>query len=218
MGFAMLRGMNLQVIVLAQMLLSASVAFAGDVHPSCELAKESVLSRSTTGVPQVSNLGGIRVKCRVPQRPFPTKPGEYRNGLRAETAAYDIGANGTKMFVPSEVNVVGGGFGPEPEPEWVDFYVHIPLDSKELDAEARKYLAKLEASMTPSQKGQLAEDVQKKALGNLRQVVDQNRTGHFKVECRILDGTRVMGVDIIELEVLFKGNFSNLAVPGSPPA
>jgi hypothetical protein len=112
--------------------------------------------------------------------------------------------------VPSEVHIGGGGgggFGPTPEPEWVDFDVLIPLDSKELDAEARRFLAKLEESMTLEQKGQLTEDAQKKALENLQQLVAQNRLGHFQLDCRVLDGSRVMGTDSVELEVLFKGRF-----------
>jgi hypothetical protein len=163
-------------------------------------------------------LGRIRITCRVPARPFPTKPGEIRNGLTAATTAYEISANGSRTSVPSKVYTVGGGFGPEPEPDWVDFDVHIPLDSEELDTEARKYLAKLEESLTPEQKAQFTEDARKKALENLREVVYQHRVGHFQVECRILDGSRVMGADIVELEVLFKGRFSDVGPRPSPPA
>jgi hypothetical protein len=36
-------------LILAQILLSASVTFASDIRPSCELAKESILSRSSKG-------------------------------------------------------------------------------------------------------------------------------------------------------------------------
>jgi hypothetical protein len=36
-------------------------------------------------------------------------------------------------------------------------------------------------------------------------------------EGRILDGHRVIGVDIVELEVLFKGRFSDFGSPASPP-
>lgn len=207
----------MRYIVLTQILLSASVAFASDVRPSCELAKESILGRTSSGLLQVSNLGDIRITCRVPQRPFPTKPGEFRNGLRAETTAYEISANGTKKLVPSEINVTGGGFGPDPEPEWVDFYVNIPLDSEQLDAEVRRCLANLERSMTPEQKGR-TEGVRKKSPENLRLLVHQHRIGHFQVECRVLDGTRVMGVDVVELEVLFKGKACDLGFPASPPA
>jgi hypothetical protein len=211
----------LRYIVLAQILLFGSVTLASNIRPSCELVRESILSRSSSGLAQVSNLGDIHITCRVPARPFPTKPGESRNGLRASTTAYEISANGSKKLVPSEVHYVGGGgggFGPDPEPEWVDFYVHIPLDSGELDAEARRYLAKLEESMTPEQKRQFTEDAQKKALERLRQLVYQHRVGHFQVDCGVLDGSRVMGADVVELEVLFKGRFSDVGLPASPPA
>jgi hypothetical protein len=210
----------LRYIILAQILLSASVTFASDIRPSCELAKETILSRSSSGLAQVSNLGSIRIRCRVPARPFPTKPGESRNGLRAATTAYEISANGSKKLVPSEVNYVGGGgggFGPDPEPEYVDFYVHIPLDSAEADAEARRYLAKLDAAMTPEQKKQITQDAWERGLARLQQLVYQHRVGHFQVDCRVLDGSRVMGADVVELEVLFKGHFSDVGLPGSHP-
>ena len=211
----------MRYIILAQILLSASVAFASDIRPSCELAKESILSRSSSRLAQVSNVGDIRIKCRVPARTFPTKPGETRNGLTAVTTTYEVAADGSKKLVPSEVHVFGGGgdgFGADPEPEYVDFYVHIPLDSEELDAEARRYLAKLEASMTPEQKAQFTEDARKKALENLRPLVYQHRVGHFQVDCRVLDGSRVMGSDIVEIEVVFKGRFSDIGLPAQPPA
>jgi len=208
-------------MVLSSILLFASVAFATDTLPSCELAKESVVSRSSSGLAQVSNLGGIRITCRVPARPFPTTPGgEPRYGLKAATTTYEISADGSKKLVPSEVQIVGGGgdgFGPNPEPEWVEFDVLIPLDSKELDAEARRYLAKLEASMTPEQKAQFTQLPQSKALENIRQLVVQNRVGHFQLDCRVLDGSRVLGAASVELEVLFKGRFSDVVLPGSPP-
>jgi hypothetical protein len=211
----------LRYITLAQILLFASVAFASDLRPSCELAKKSILSVSPSGLAQVSNVGDIQITCRIPARPFPTKPGETRKGLRAATTAYEITANGTKKLVPSEVHVVGGGgdgFGPNPEPEWVDFYVHIPLDSEELDAEVGRYLAKVEQSMTPEQKSQLKKDDWGRGLERLRELVYQHRVGHFQLDCRVLDGSRVMGSDVVELEVLFKGRFSDIGLPGSPPA
>ena len=207
--------------ILALLLLSASVTFAGDIRPSCELAKENILSRSSSGLARVSNIGVIRIRCRVPARPFPTKPGESRNGLTAATTAYEVSADGSKKLVPSEVHVFGGGgdgFVADSEPEYVDFYVQIPLDSEEADAEARRYLAKLLASMTPEQKAQLTGDAQKKALENLRPLVYQHRIGHFQVDCRVLDGSRVMGSDIVEIEVVFKGRFSEVGLPASPTA
>lgn len=211
----------MRYIVLIQMLLFGSVTFAKDIRPSCELLKESVLGRTSSGLAQVSNLGDIHVVCRIPARPFPSKPGESRNGLRAATTAYEISADGTKKPVPSEVHYVGGrggGFGADQEPEWVDFYVHIPLDSEELEAEARRSLAKFEESRTPEQKRQFTEDAKKKALEQLEQIVYQHRVGHFQVDCRILDGTRVMGSDVVELEVLYKGRFSDVRLPGFSPA
>ena len=207
-------------MMFSPILLFASVAFATDTRPSCELAKESIVSRSSSGVARVSNLGGIRITCHVPARPFPTKPGEGRDGLKASTTAYEISADGSKKLVPSEIHIVAGGgdgFGPNSEPEWVEFNVLIPLDAKELDAEARRYLAKLQESMTPEQRAQFKANPQEKALGNVRQLVYQNRVGHFELDCHVLDGSRVIGTDSVELEVLFKGRFSEVGLPGSPP-
>jgi hypothetical protein len=198
----------------AQVLLLSSVAFGGDKPASCELAGKSIVSRSSSGLAQVSNLGDIEIICRVPARPFPIKPGESRNGLRAATTAYKISPDGSKKSIPSEVHESGGGFGPDPEGEWVDFYVHIPLDSAERDAEARRYLAKIEKSMAPEQ---ITEEAHQRELERTRELVHQHRVGHFQVECRILDGDRVMGVGTVELEVVFKGRFSEAGPPASPP-
>jgi len=207
----------LRYILLAQILLFVSFVSASEIRPSCALAKESILGQSSSGLIQVSNLGTIRIRCRVPQRPFPTKPGEFRPGIRAETTAYEILANGTKTLAPSEVTLIGGGFRPDPELEWVDFYVKIPLESDQLDKEVRRYLAKLERAMTPEQKERFKELARKNARESLRLLVNQHRIGHFQVECRVLDGTRVMGRDVVEMEVLFKGHFSDIALAASPP-
>ena len=203
---------------MAQLLLLSSVALGSDKPVLCELASNSIVSRSSSGLAQVSNLGDIQITCRVPARPFPTEPGESRNGLRAATTAYKISPDGSKRLVPSEVHQTGGGgggFGPDPEPEWVDFYVDIPLESAERDAEARRYLAKLEKSMPLEQ---ITGDACQRALERAREVVNQHRAGHFQVECRILDDDRVMGVSVVELEVLFKGRFSDVGLLASPPA
>ena len=209
----------MRFIKLSPILLFASVAT--DTLPSCELAKENIVSRSSPGLAQVGNLGSISITCRVPARPFPTTPGgEPRSLLKVATTAYEISADGTKKLVPSEVHVVGGGgggFGPEPAPEWVEFDVLIPLDSEELDAEARRYLAKVEESMTPEQKAQVTQLPQNKALENIRQLVYQNRVGHFQLECHVLDGSRVMGTNSVEFEVLFKGRFSDVGLRGYAP-
>ena len=208
----------MRYMLTAQLLLLSSLAFGGDKPALCELASKSIVSRSSSGLASVSNLGDIRFTCRVPARPFPTKPGESRNGLRAATTAYKISPDGSKKLVPSEVHQSGGGggaFGPDPESESVDFYVHIPLETAERDAEARRYLAKLEKSMAPEQ---ITEEARQRALERTRDLVYQHRVGHFQVECRILDGDRVMGVGVVEFEVLFKGRFSDVGLPASPPA
>ena len=208
-------------MILSPILFFACVAFAADTHPSCELAKESVVSRSAKGFAQVSNLGGIHMTCHVPARPFPTTPGGVpRDGLKASTAAYQISADGSKKLVLSKVQIVasgGDGSGSNPEPEWVEFDVLIPLDSKELDAEARRYLTKFEGSMTPEQKAQFVQLPRNKALEHIRQLVYQNRVGHFRLDCHVLDGSSVMGTDSVEFEVLFKGRFSDVGLPGSAP-
>ena len=64
---------------------------------------------------------------------------------------------------------------------------------------------------------QITEEAHQRALERTRELVYQHRVGHFQVECRILDGDRVMGVGIVEVEVLFKGRFSDVGLPASPP-
>jgi hypothetical protein len=209
----------LRYMLLAQLLLLSSMAFGGDKPASCELASKGIVSRSSSGLAQVSNLGDIQITCRVTARPFPTEPGgEGRYMPRVATTAYKVSPDGGKRLVPSEVHQTGGGgggFGPDPEPEWVVFYVHIALESAEVDAEARRYLAKVEKSLVPEQ---ITEKAHQRAMERIREFVYQHRVGHFQVECHILDGDRVMGVGVVELEVLFKGRFSDVGLPAQPPA
>jgi hypothetical protein len=40
----------------------------------------------------------------------------------------------------------------------------------------------------------------------------------IKVDCGVLDGSRVMGADVVEFEVLFGGRFSDVGLPASLPA
>ena len=104
---------------LAQLLLLTSMAFSGDKPAVCELASKSIVSRSSSGLAQVSNLGDIEITCHVPARPFPTEPGQVRNGLRAATTAYQISPDGKKKSVLSEAHYSGGGgggFGPDRNP------------------------------------------------------------------------------------------------------
>lgn len=202
----------MKYILIGQLLVLSTLAFGGDKPASCELETKSIVSRSSSGIAQVSNLGEIQITCRVPARPFPTIPGEARYGLKVATTAYQIFPEGKKKRIPSKGYPMGlGDSGTE---EWVNFYVHIQLEPTERDDEARRYLAKLEESTEPEQ---LTEEARQKALERLREFVYQHRVGHFQVKCRILDGDRVMGIGVIELEVLFKGRFSDAGLPASPP-
>jgi hypothetical protein len=138
--------------------------------------------------------------------------------LKVATIASEISADGSKKPVPSEASPTGGGFGGDPEKESVIFYVHIPLEPTERDDEARKYLAKMLAEREKAWPSlQLTDEDRQRALERLREFVYQHRVGHFQIECRILDGDRLMGVGVIELEVLFKGRFSEIGLFASPP-
>lgn len=74
----------------------------------------------------------------------------------------------------------------------------------------------LSASMTPDQKRQITKDAWQRGLERLRPLVYQHRVGHFRVDCRVLDGSHVMGANVVELEVLFKGRSSEVGLPASP--
>jgi hypothetical protein len=125
---------------------------------------------------------------------------------------HQVLSDGSKKLVPSEAEQTGGGS--DTDSESIYFHVHIPLEPAERDAEATRYLAKLEKSM-PSQ--ETTEEVHQRALERVREFVYQHRIGHFQIECRILNGDRVMGVAVVELEVLFKGRFSDAGLYASPP-
>jgi|SRR5271166_4346847 len=208
---------NALIAQLLSPLFLSLMAWGAEKPATCELESKSIVSRSASGVAQVSNLGDIEVKCSVPARPFPTKPGESRNALRATTTSYKISADGSKELVVSEVNDVGGGF--DAQREWTIFFVHIPLESADLDTEARRYLAHMdnllakEKSMTPPPR---TEEAQQRALERLREFVYQHRVGHFLLECGVLDKDQVMGVGVVELEVFFKGRFSDVGLPAVP--
>src|ERR1700680_2506956 len=197
----------MKYMLMAQLLVLSSSAFGGDKPASCELESKNIVSHSPSGVAQVSNLGDIQVTCSVAARAFPTKPGEVRYGLRAATTAYKISPDGSQTLVPSEVHQSGGGsgtnpglVGTNPELEWVVFYVHIPLDAAERDAEFLRYLAKMEKLLAPQQ---ITKEDRQRALERAGDLVYQHRVGHFHLECRLLDGDRVIGVGVVELEVLF---------------
>lgn len=197
----------MRYLLTIQLLLLSSAAFASDQPASCELAGKSVISRSSSGLAQVSNLGDIQITCSVPGRPYSW--GDTRSPLKIATVAYQVLPDGSKKFVPSETIQSGNSYG---EVESVDFDFHIPLESAELDAEVNLIVAMMEKSI-PSE--QVTEKSHKRALESGRLLVGEHRVGHFQVKCRILDGDRVMGVGVVELEVLFKGRVSDLY--NSPP-
>jgi hypothetical protein len=187
-------------------LFLSTFALAEHGAASCEISTGSIVSKTTSGIAQVGNLGLIRFRCEVGARPFPSKPGSFRNGLKADATVYSVPAEGARKPVPAEVTVTGGGSSGKTE--WVDFYIHIPLEAAELDAEIRRHIANLEKSEAEAD---LPERIRRlknnpKALAAM---VTQNRAGHFQVECRVLDGETLIGAGSVDLEVLFTGHFSD---------
>ena len=185
------------------------MAFAGDKPALCELVGKSVVSRSASGLAQVSNMGDIQITCSAPARPYSW--GESRSPLKIATVAYQVLPDGSKKLVPSETNQTGGSHATEVESVFFDF--HIPLESAERDAEANRIVALVEKSM-PSE--QITEEFHQRALERIRDFVYQHRVGHFEVECRILDGDRVMGVAVVELKSYSRAASLTLAYGFSP--
>ena len=199
------------------LLLVSTLAFADQPPASCELSDKSVVSRSPSGVAQVSNLGLIDINCKVAARPRPSKPGVVQYGLKAQTTVYSISADGTRSLVPSEVNSHGGGSSGATE--WVDFYVNILLDPAERNAEIRRLLANLDRAMAdwhlPERDRQQIQERFRHLQANpeeLAEMVGQYRVGRFQVDCRVLDKDLVLGTGRVDVEVLFKGRFSDVAL------
>jgi hypothetical protein len=125
-------------------LLLSSVVFASDQQAPCVISDKSVLSRSRSGVPQVSNVREVEITCHAPLRPWPSnlKPGSTRLPLRVKALAYQIGKDGARTVVPSSSNQTGGGFcGPArtdcAHEEWLWWSLRIPIDPAEAIAELR---------------------------------------------------------------------------------
>ena len=194
--------LHLKYMLLAQMSLGQCVAFGGNKPVSCELENKSIASRSSSGVAQVSNLGNIEITCRVPARPFPTKPGESRNGLTVTTTVYEVSPKGSEKLVPSEA-LLGGG-GSTPDQEYCEFLLHIPLEPAAQDAEARRYLAKIENSM---QQEQISDETRRQWIERLKEVIYQHRVGVFRVECHVLDAKRIIGTGTVQLEYCLRAAF-----------
>ncbi len=204
--------MSLRSVLLAQAIL-ASAAFAADKPALCEFAKASIVSVSSSGLAQVSNLGNIEITCRVSGRPFPNKAGEYRHALKVATTAVELFPDGSKKVVPSEAQEFGGRSDDVMDIEWVTFNVRLPIESAERDEEARRLFAKLEEARPL----QLSDEARQQALKNITEnMIAQHRIGHFQLECRVMDEERVVSTGRVEMEVLFKGRISDVAFTESP--
>ena len=131
---------SLLVAVLASTCLPLLMAQPVEQPATCTLEPGSILGHSATGIPQVSNLGSIQIRCSIPSRPFPSKPGEFRNGLGAKAIAHEVDHAVSKQSVAAEAKPSGGGS--EDGREYVLFYVLIPLRPSDLDAEAHQFLTK----------------------------------------------------------------------------
>ena len=194
------------------LVLASALAFGDSGPASCQVSEKSVVSRSPSGIAQVSNLGLIGINCGVAARPWSRKPGTFRRALKAGVTVYEVSADNTRSEIPSEVNVSGGGSGDGKE--WVEFYVDIPLGPSERDAEVRRFLAGFEGWVDehPQDRQELDElvrDLRTADPQELAAVVSQYRVGNFRVDCRVLDDDRIIGMGGVDLEVLFKGHFAD---------
>jgi hypothetical protein len=143
----------------------------------------------------------------VPRRPFPSSS-KTQFGLRADAKVYELLPNGTQTSVPSGINLSGGG-GDE-KSEYVNFYVDIPMEPSERDAVIREYLAALGRSANDENSRHQADLLQKMDPEVFAHYFRQHRVGRFRVNCRVLDEGRVFAVGRVDLEVVFKGNLSDL--------
>ena len=193
-------------------LLMPPDAFAAEDRVLCLLEPSSIVSRSASGIAQVSNLGDIQIHCSVPAQPVSLKPGESLFDIGAKTAkAFLLLPGGDKKEVP--VEVIGRGGGNNREGAYVDFYLHPPLDSPEREAEARRAVARLDReiakdSSRPPEK--TTEEQQRLKVATISTMVFQHRAGRFHVECYLTQGERSVGTGEIDFEVLYKGQFSDV--------
>ncbi len=202
----------MKYLVYALILLLPCAAHAGEGSAECVIAEESVLSHTSAGLPQVSNVALIAVVCTIPERPFPTLPGTGRSGLRAASHTYWILPDGSERLVPSTASANGGSWGEGKES--VLFDLHVPLDPKDQDAEVIRYWQKNKDRMPSSLQAALT----KKAIReSLKQLIYQHRLGRFRVQCHVTDGTQILGVGSVEFEIVFRGRFSDIGPAVSPP-
>ncbi len=201
----------LSALLLAPLLMPVD-AFAAADGAVCLLEPSSIVSRSPSGIDQVSNVGDIQVRCSVPARPVSLKPGESLMALGAKTAsAFLLLPNGSMKEVPAEVKGAGGG--DDQTHAWVEFYLHLPLDDAQRDAEFRRALARLNREVAkdksrPHEKLTEKPFAQEEVLA--AELVFQHRVGRFHVECHLTQGDRSLGTAEVNFEVLFKGRFSDM--------
>lgn len=178
---------------------------------SCGVAPPAIVSRSPSGLAQVSNLALLHVRALVsPPRPVPA--GGVLQSLGVEATVYQIAADGTRTLVPSSVNSTGAGA--DTESEYVSFTLEIPIAPSERDAAVRDYVAELvraAASSTSERERAMASTLQATGGSAFAQMFRQHRTGRFAVDCRVLDGGRPVATASGEFEVLFKGRFFDQA-------
>ena len=123
-------------------------------------------------------------------------------------SVYQVSPAGTRTVVPAAVNVSGGGGDQTTESVWFD--LSIPVESSERDAAIREYIAELAglAGASPdSRERAMAPTVAAMKPETFVGLFRQHRIGSFRVECRVLDGDRLLGIGEVALEVLFKGRF-----------
>lgn len=159
----------------------------------------------------MSNLGLIELQARVPRRSMPNSG--IQQGLRASVTVQFVAPGGMRRIVPSIAKSFGGGG--RLDQEWVSFVLEIPIDTPARDAAIRQYYTEMAAAAAASADEKdraLAAALQAlaKSRGSMEAlswVFRQHRVGHFHVQCRVLDGDRVVGVGAVELEILNKGRF-----------
>ena len=172
-----------------------------------------MLSRSSSGVVQVSNLPLMPLECRrFPRRPMP--PSQVQYPFTVQAAVYQLSETGQKTLVPSSVSA--SGTQGDTESEAVLFYLDIPIDDAERDAAVQAFIAAVarQAAASPNEveRAQAARVASVDPRG-MAQVMRQHRIGHFRVEFRILDEGRLDSVAGVDLEVVFKGNFFDQMLP-----
>src|SRR5262249_46328244 len=105
---------------------------------TCSVQPKSVVARSQDGVAQVSNLALIAIEARI--TPHRAVPAEGLFGLRVEATVFLIDSDNRRTAVPSRAIPSGGGGDLESNSEYTNFYLDIPIDEAERDAQIHDYL------------------------------------------------------------------------------